>query len=108
MPKKLLTEKDIQNVFTVWYFPHHPVVDLRKPGKLRIVFDCTAKFNGNCLNDKLMKGPDLANSLVGVLTRFRKNRVALVTDVKAMFHQIKADPETKTRSDFYGDKRRPI
>ena len=38
-----------------------------------------------------MKGPDLANSLVGVLTRFRKNKVALVADVKAMFHQIKVD-----------------
>ena len=37
----------------------------------------------------------MANSLVGVL-------VALIADVKAMFHQIKADPETKTRSDFHG------
>ena len=39
-----------------------------------------------------MKGPDLANSLVGFLTRFRKNKVALVADVKAMFYQIKVDP----------------
>ena len=38
-----------------------------------------------------MKGPDLANSLVGVLNRFRKNKVALVADVKAMFQQIKVD-----------------
>ena len=39
-----------------------------------------------------MKGPDLAKSLVGVLTRCRKNKVSLVADVKAMFHQIKVDP----------------
>ena len=38
-----------------------------------------------------MKGPDLANSLVSVLTRFRKNKVALVADLKAKFHQIKVD-----------------
>ena len=74
------------------YLPHHPVVNPRKPGRLRVVFDCSPKFNGTSLNDKLMKGPDLANSLVGFLTRFRKNKVALVADVKAMFHQIKVDP----------------
>ena len=87
-----ITEDDIQNSSTVWYLPHHPVVNPRKSGKLRIVFDCEAKFNGTSLNDKPMKGPNLANSLVGVLTCFRKNKVALVADVKAMFHQIKVDP----------------
>ena len=67
-----ITEKDIQNASTVWYIPHHPVVNPSKPGKLRVVFDCAAKFNGTSLNDKLMKGPDLANSLVGVLTRLER------------------------------------
>ena len=86
-----ITEEDIQNAFTVWYLSHHPVVNPSKPGKLRVVFDCAAKFNGTCLNDKLMKGPNLTNSLVGVLTRFRKNKVALVADEKTMFHQIKID-----------------
>ena len=71
---------------------HHPVVNPHKPEKIRIVFNCAAKFNGTFLNDKLMKGPDLANSLVGVLTRFKKNKVALVADVKAMFHQINVNP----------------
>ena len=95
-----ITEKDIQNASTVWYIPHHPVVNPSKPGKLRVVFDCAAKFNGTSLNDKLMKGPDLANSLVGVLTRFRKNKVALVADVKAMFHQIKVDPRDQNALRF--------
>ena len=67
-----ITEADIQNAFIVWYLPHHPVVNLSKTGKLRVVFNCAAKFNGTSLNNKLMKGPDLANSLVGVLTHFRK------------------------------------
>ena len=47
-----------------------------------------------------MQSPDLANSLVGVLTRFRKNKVALVADVKAMFHQIKVDPRNQNALRF--------
>ena len=70
---------------------HHLVVNPHKPEKIRIVFNCAAKFNGTFLN-KLMKGPDLANSLFGVLTRFKKNKVALVADVKAMLHQINVNP----------------
>ena len=61
-----------------------------------------------------MKGLDLANSLVGVLTRFSKNKVALVADVKAMFHQIKVDARDQnalrflwwTKGDQYCIKKR--
>ena len=68
-----ITEEDIQNASTVWYLPHHPVVNPRKPGKLRVVFDYAAKFNGTFLNNKLMKGPDLANILVSLLASERIN-----------------------------------
>ena len=95
-----ITEDDIQNASTVWYLPHHPVVNPSKPGKLRVVFDCAAKFYGTFLIDELMKGPDLVSSLVGVLTRFRKNKVALVADVKVIFHQIKVDPRDQNALRF--------
>ena len=36
---------------------------------------------GESLNEMLYKGPDLTNSLVGVLTRFRKDRVAVMADI---------------------------
>ena len=39
-----------------------------------------------------MQGPDLDNSLVGVLTRFRKYPVGLVADIEAMLHQVKVRP----------------
>ena len=52
----------------VWYLPHHPVHHPLKPDKTRIVFDCSAKYPGTSL--KLLQGPDLTNSLVGVLTPF--------------------------------------
>ena len=42
-----------------------------KPEKFRIVFDVAAEYNGNSLNMALLTGPDLLNSLVGVLLQFR-------------------------------------
>lgn len=48
------------------------------PNKIRVVFDCSAQFKGLSLNSMLYKGPDLTNSLVGVLTRFREDRIAVM------------------------------
>ena len=75
-----------------WYLPHHAVFHPAKPGKVRVVFDCSAKYRGSSLNDKLLQGPDLTNSLVGVLMRFRQESVARMSDVEAMFHQVRVKP----------------
>ena len=80
-----------QNNGKVWYLPHHNVVNPKKPEKTRVVFDCAAKFHGKSLNEHVMQGPDLTNSLVGVLLRFRQENVALIADVEAMFHQVRVD-----------------
>ena len=45
------------------------------------------------LNDCLLQGPDLTNSIVGVLTRFREDHVALMGDVESLFHQVIVPPE---------------
>lgn len=37
------------------------------PEKMKVVFDCSAKFEGTYLNEHLLPGPDLANALTGVL-----------------------------------------
>ena len=71
----------------VWRIPHHGVLEPRK-NKLRVVFDLTAKCEGVALNDQLLQGPDMANSLVGVLARFRKEDVALMADIEAMFYRV--------------------
>ena len=76
---------------TVWYLPHHPVTSPNKPGKVRIVFDCSAKYNGRSLNSELLQGPDLINNLAGVLLRFRQENIAIVADIEAMFHQVKVN-----------------
>ena len=53
-----------------WYLPHHPVLNVNKPNKVRVVFDAAAQFDGISLNERLYHGPDLTNNLVGVLRHF--------------------------------------
>ncbi|XP_064635262.1 uncharacterized protein LOC135492633 [Lineus longissimus] len=72
----------------VWYLPHHPVLNPKKPEKTRIVFDCAARFRETSLNDRVLQGPDLTNKLVGVLIKFRQEHVAFMADIEAMFHQV--------------------
>ncbi|KAJ8037714.1 hypothetical protein HOLleu_18605 [Holothuria leucospilota] len=76
----------------VWYIPHHGVYHPQK-GKIRVVFNCAAKFQGISLNDRLLQGPDLTNSLVGVLLRFRLEQIALMADIEAMFYQVQVQKD---------------
>lgn len=76
----------------VWFIPHHGVYHPKKQ-KIRVVFDCAASYQGTTLNEQLLQGPDMTSSLVGVLTRFRQEQVAVMADVESMFHQVKVPPE---------------
>lgn len=71
-----------------WYLVHFGVVHKQKK-KLRVVFDASLKCQGVSLNDMLMQGPDLTNSLLGVLLRFREEKVAFMADIRKMFYQVK-------------------
>lgn len=71
-----------------WYIPHHGVYNEKKPDKIRVVFDCSTRHRGECLNDHLLQGPDLINPLIGVLCRFRKGKIAFSCDIQQMFHQF--------------------
>ena len=66
----------------VWYIPHQGVYHPKKPTKIHIVFDCAAE--GESLNKHLLQGPDLTNTLTGVLKRFRQEHVGLICDVECM------------------------
>lgn len=78
-----------------WYLPHFPVINPMKPGKVRIVHDAAAKTRGVSLNDHLLTGPDLLQSLPGVLMRFRQHPVAITADIAEMFMQVKIKPEDR-------------
>ena len=71
-----------------WYLPHHPVTQPSKPGKVRVVKDAAAQYQGVGLNASLKSGPDLLNSLIGALLRLRSRRIAIIADVEEMFYQV--------------------
>lgn len=89
IPKEEFEENDRP----VWYLPHHPVTHPLKPDKVRVVYDCAAKYGGTSLNQQLLQGPDQMNQLVGVLSRFRQETVAMVADIEGMFHQVLVEPK---------------
>lgn len=69
-----------------WYLPTFGVYHPQKPDQIRVVFDSSAECDGTSLNQVLLSGPDLNNSLIGVLLRFRKEPIALTADVQQMFY----------------------
>ncbi|MEM7299252.1 MAG: hypothetical protein AAF391_13420, partial [Bacteroidota bacterium] len=93
-----------------WYIPHHGVYHPRKK-KLRVVWDCSSVTNGVSLNDLLLQGPDLTNDLLGVLMRFREEKVAFMADIEAMFYQVKVPENQRGFFQFLwwedGDTSRP-
>lgn len=90
-----------------WYLPHFAVINAMKPDKVRVVHDAAAKTRGVSLNDHLMTGPDLLQSLPGVLMRFRQHRVAVCADIREMFMQVKVRDEDRDalRYLWRGDRR---
>ena len=92
---------------STWYIPHHCT-----GGKFRVVFDCAASFQGTSLNKQLLQGSDNTNSMIGVLFRFRPHSVAVVGDIRNMFHQVRVDPMDQTALRFLwwtdGDPNMPV
>ena len=80
----------------VWYLPHHGVYHPQKPDKIRVVLDCSSELNGRSINKELLMGPDLTNQLMGVLTRFRQEEVAVMADIEKMYFQILAADEHRS------------
>ncbi|XP_062541338.1 uncharacterized protein LOC134209368 [Armigeres subalbatus] len=72
----------------VWYLPLGVVQNPKKPDKIRLIWDAKAQAGGLSFNDMLIKGPDLLVALLSVLLRFRQKNIAVVGDIREMFHQI--------------------
>ena len=93
--RKLSKEEVKKTSGKTFYLPHHGVIHPNKPGKICVVFDAAAKFNGFSLNDNLITGPDLLNNLIGVILRFRRYPIAIIADIEAMYHQVRLNQEDK-------------
>ena len=76
----------------VMYLQHFDVYHPKKLDQVRLVFDFSALYNSQCLNKTFLQGPDQLSSLIGVLTRFRKEDVALMCDLEQMFHSFHVTP----------------
>ena len=69
----LLKDMPIGLMCHLWEKPstfHIMVCTTQASQKKRVVFDCSAEFEGGSINQELLSGPDLTNQVVGVLTRF--------------------------------------
>ncbi|XP_061166266.1 uncharacterized protein LOC133175165 [Saccostrea echinata] len=71
-----------------WYLPVFGIYHPKKPGQIRCVFDSSATFKGVSLNSVLLSGPDLTNSLIGVLMRFRSEQTGIMADIQKMFYSF--------------------
>ena len=89
----MLSKEEAATVSDItWYIPHHLVTNPNKPGKVRVVYDAAASFNGTSLNGQLLQGPCLTNDLTGVLIRFREEEVAFSADIESMFYKTNVTP----------------
>ena len=60
-----------------------------------MVFDASSVYQGMSLNNLLLSGPDLNNTLIGVLTRFRERYVEVSCGYCDLVHSF-TDPQTLT------------
>ncbi|XP_065094088.1 uncharacterized protein LOC135714635 [Ochlerotatus camptorhynchus] len=71
-----------------WFLPIGVVLNEKKPGKVRVIWDAASKVEGISLNSMLLIGPDLLTPLFSVMFPYRERQVAVSTDVKEMFLQM--------------------
>lgn len=88
--------KDVLQTWTgpVWYISHliapnpHSVTT-----PVRLVWNSSQKCRGVSLNDLLLKGPDVLNSIRAVLLRFRRGRFAALGDIRKMYNSVWLDDQ---------------
>ncbi|XP_058816503.1 uncharacterized protein LOC131679777 [Topomyia yanbarensis] len=77
------------------YLPHHCVIkEASSTTKCRIVFDVKTT-SGKSLNDILMAGPVLHDSLVNILLRFRILTIVITGDIKQMYRMIEVHQDDR-------------
>ena len=76
-----------------WHLPHHHV--RKKNGTMQLVFDCSSRYKGYCLNEVSYQGPNLTSKLSNVLLRFRPHKYAVIADIVAMFNQVMGPVEDR-------------
>ena len=95
-----------------WYLPIFGVYHPKKPDQVRGVFDSSVVFAGESLNEALLTGPNLTNSLLGILLRFRREKFAIAGDIQQMFYRFFVEPEHRDYLRFFwyqqNDPKQPL
>ena len=74
----------------MYYIAHQMALNpSSKSTPVRVVFNSSQKFRDQSLNSSWELGPDVLNSLHGVLLRFRENYFAALGDVKKMYYMVR-------------------
>lgn len=81
-------EKVNQDDGRVWYLPNHGVYHPQK-NMLRVMFDCSARYKGTSLNEPLLQGPNLTNTLIDTFLIFRQDKIVIMRDIDSMFYQVR-------------------
>ncbi|XP_011304741.1 uncharacterized protein [Fopius arisanus] len=80
-----------------YYLPHHAVIkESSATTKVRVVFDASAKTStGILLNDTLLVGPTIQNTIFEQILRFRTHHYVSTADIEKMYRQILIPPEDR-------------
>ena len=80
---KLLSPEEKNNTSSITnYIPHHEVLNINKPDHVLVIFNASAKISKTCLNDNLLRGTDLLNNLVSVITKLRNGKYGIISDIE--------------------------
>ena len=87
--RKLSKEELEKYTGPVHYIPHHAVIQPEsKSTPKKVVFNSSSVYQGHALNDFWLKGPDLLNSLFGVILSFQEREVAVMGEISNMYHRV--------------------
>ncbi|XP_058797621.1 uncharacterized protein LOC131667864 [Phymastichus coffea] len=80
-----------------YYLPHHAVIkESSETTKCRVVFDASAKSStGISLNDMLLTGPTIQETLWKQVLRFRSHPFVITADIEKMYRQIWIHPDDR-------------
>ncbi|KAK4322373.1 hypothetical protein Pmani_006887 [Petrolisthes manimaculis] len=86
-----LSEEEIKTYNgPIHYIHHHEVLKPESSSTpLCIVFNSSASYVGQKLNDFWAKGPVILNNMLVVLLRFRQEKIAVTGDISKMYHSVK-------------------
>ncbi|KZS20875.1 Uncharacterized protein APZ42_012312 [Daphnia magna] len=60
-------EVNLRPAGRIWFLPHHPVINPKKPEKCNPVFDASTYYKGMFVNSGLLKRPKLLTNLIGAV-----------------------------------------